>query len=79
MRDARPADSIKEPIPAIFEAWELLSSAADAHLIGDHVAAEDLFRKANLSEVWHSTNPAWGPSPRMIGLNPHTIPVACNR
>ena len=61
--------SIKEPIPAIFRAWELLSSAADAHLNGDHVAAEGLFRTANLSEVWHWTNPAWGPSPRAVRLN----------
>lgn len=61
--------SIKEPIPAIFQAWELLSSAADAHLKGDRAAAEALFLKANLSEVWHWVNPAWGPSPRALRLN----------
>lgn len=60
---------IKEPIPAIFQVWELLSKAADAHLHGDHAAAEVLFRNANLSDVWHWTNPAWGPSPRVISLN----------
>src|SRR2546425_823002 len=52
--------SIKEPIPAIFQAWELLSSAAEVHLNSNHVAAEVLFHQANLSEVWNWTNPAWG-------------------
>ena len=61
--------SIKEPIPAIFHAWDLLSQAVDAHLGGDHPAAEALFRKANLSEVWRWTNPAWGPSPRDLRGN----------
>lgn len=61
--------SIKEPIPAIFQAWELLSHAADAHLDGDHVAAEAMLRRANLREVWDWTNPASGPSPRAISLN----------
>jgi 5-methylcytosine-specific restriction endonuclease McrA len=61
--------SIKEPIPAIIRAWELLSRAADAHISGNHAAAEALFRDANLSEVWHWTNPAWGPSPHVIRLN----------
>lgn len=44
--------SIKEPIPAIFQAGELLSHAADAQLGGDFALAETLFRQANLPEVF---------------------------
>lgn len=55
-----PRRSIKEPIPAIFEAWALLSEAADAHLAGKTDRAEYLFRQANIPEVWYWTNPAWG-------------------
>lgn len=61
--------SIKEPIPAIFQAWDLLSSAADALLRGERLTAEALFGKANMPEVWHWTNPAQGPSPLQIRLN----------
>lgn len=61
--------SIKEPIPEIFEAWQFLSIAADAHIAGDHAAAEDFFRQANMREVWDWVNPAWGPSPRDLALN----------
>jgi 5-methylcytosine-specific restriction endonuclease McrA len=53
------ARSIKEPIPVIFQAWELLSGAADAHLNGNPAAADALFRQASLPEVWNWTNPAW--------------------
>ena len=52
--------SIKDPIPAIFQAWELLSRATEAHLNSDSAAADALFRQANLNEVWEWTNPAWG-------------------
>ncbi|PDT46652.1 hypothetical protein CO661_17230 [Sinorhizobium fredii] len=51
--------SIKEPISAIFQAWELLSSAAEAHLNGDRANAEALFRRADLTAVWSWINPAW--------------------
>src|SRR6185437_7046256 len=61
--------SIKQPIPAIFEAWDLLNRAVDAHLAGDTKSAEELFREADMPEVWHWVNPAWGPSPRDLALN----------
>ncbi len=51
--------SIKEPIPAIFQAWELLSSAVKAHLHGNHAAADALFRQADIPEVWSWVNPGW--------------------
>lgn len=51
--------SIKEPIPAILEAWELLSSAVEAHLQGKQADADALFRQADLPEVWSWVNPAW--------------------
>ena len=48
--------SIREPIPEIFEAWYLLSAAADAHLHGQFAAARALFTRANMPEVY---NWAW--------------------
>ncbi|MEY9770136.1 HNH endonuclease [Sinorhizobium fredii] len=50
---------IKEPIPAIFEACELLSAAADAHLNGDREVAEALFCQADMREIWNWINPDW--------------------
>ena len=50
---------LKEPISAIFEAWELLSSAVDAHVRADRAAAEVLFRQADMPEVWNWVNPGW--------------------
>src|SRR5665213_3120615 len=52
--------SIKEPIPAIFQARAFLSDAVDAHLVGNAADADALFRQADLRDVWHWTNPAWG-------------------
>jgi 5-methylcytosine-specific restriction endonuclease McrA len=51
--------SIKEPIPQIFQAWDLLNKAVDAHLIDDRLLAESLFNKANIREVWEWLNPGW--------------------
>lgn len=44
--------SIREPIPEIFLAWELLSQAADAHLQGHFDRAEALFSQANMPAVY---------------------------
>lgn len=51
--------SIKDPIPEIFEAYVLLSNAADAHISGDYAGADLLFRRANMPEIWHWLNSAW--------------------
>lgn len=53
------ANSIKEPIPHIFQACELLSSAVEAHLNGTPLVADELFRRADLPEIWNWTNPGW--------------------
>jgi hypothetical protein len=45
--------SIKEPIPEIFEAYYLLSAAADAHLHGPFATAETLFARANIPAVYN--------------------------
>lgn len=50
---------LKEPIAAIFQAWDLLSSAVDAHIHGDRTSAEALFRQADMPEVWNWVNPGW--------------------
>jgi hypothetical protein len=52
--------SIKEPIAAVFDAWDLLSQAVNAHLAGDIKSAAALFSQANSPTVWHWTNPEWG-------------------
>lgn len=44
--------SIREPIPEIFEAYYLLSAAADAHLHGQFEAAASLFARANIPAVY---------------------------
>lgn len=43
---------IRAPIPEIFEAYYLLSAAADAHLHGQSAAAEALFARANIPAVY---------------------------
>ena len=44
--------SIREPIPDLFQAWELLSRAADVHLSGNFAEAEALLAQANLPTVY---------------------------
>lgn len=51
--------SIKEPIPQIFQTWDFLNQAVDAHLTGDTLRAEMLFKKAEMREVWEWLNPGW--------------------
>lgn len=64
--------SIKEPIPQIFQIWDILNQAVDSHLIGDRVLAENLFKKANMREVWEWLNPGWSrPDLHVITPAPH--------
>ncbi|WP_137110630.1 HNH endonuclease [Rhodobacter sp. SY28-1] len=51
--------SIKEPVPQLFEAWELLSQAADAHLSGELKSAEALIHEANNPALWAWLYPEW--------------------
>ena len=51
--------SLKKPVPEIFEAWDHMSAAVDAHICGDGERAAQLFKKANGIRVWHWLNPAW--------------------
>lgn len=51
--------SIRDPIAAIFRGCDLLSSAAQAHLLGDRAVADALFREANLPDMWNWINPGW--------------------
>ncbi|MYA89583.1 MAG: HNH endonuclease [Boseongicola sp. SB0662_bin_57] len=56
---------IKEPIPEIFDAWQDMSAAVDAHVRGEAECAAQLFGKerrrkgANGLRVWHWFNPGW--------------------
>ena len=51
--------SIKEPIPQIFQTWDFLNQAVDAHLMGDRLLAEMFFKKAEMRAVWEWLNPGW--------------------
>ena len=51
--------SIKEPIPQIFQTWDFLNQAVDAHLAGDMQLAEKIFKKADMRAVWEWLNPGW--------------------
>ncbi len=51
--------SIKDPIPEIFQCWYYLNEAVDAHNSGDSEQAADLFKKADMKDVWDWLNPAW--------------------
>lgn len=51
--------SIKEPIPEIFQTWDFLNQAVDAHLTGDRLLAEIFFKKAEVHAVWEWLNPGW--------------------
>lgn len=48
----RDRHSIRVPIPEIFQAWELLSQAADAHLQDHFAEAETLLIHANMPAVY---------------------------
>lgn len=51
--------SIKEPIPEIFHVWNFLNQAVDAHLTGEKLRAEELFKKANMQAVREWLQLAW--------------------
>ncbi|WP_221235718.1 hypothetical protein, partial [Sagittula marina] len=50
---------IKEPIPEIFAAWDVMREAVDAHVHGDFARADDLFQQADSPKVWDWLNSAW--------------------
>lgn len=62
--------SIKEPIPQILQSWDFLSQAVDAHLAQNKLLAEELFKKADMREVWEWLNPGWT-RPNMNVVIPH--------
>lgn len=55
-----PRRCMREPIKEIFEAAQLLSSAADAHLAGNRSGADCLLREANMPVVRAWTESLWG-------------------
>lgn len=64
--------SIKEPIPQIFESWDFLNQAVDAHLSGDRANAEAFFKQAEIRAVWEWLNPGWSrPDLHVTVLAPH--------
>lgn len=52
--------SLSVPVPAIFDAAELLLQALDNHCSGDGAGAELCLHMANDAEVWAYTDQAWG-------------------
>jgi len=55
-----PRQCLREPIPDIFIAAELLNKATDAHLSQDRSAALAFIRKANMPSVRAWTESLWG-------------------
>lgn len=55
-----PRRCLREPIPEIFFAANLLDQAVDAHLSGDHTIAEALIRAADIPEVGQWVDSLWG-------------------
>lgn len=51
--------SIKEPIPQIFQAYSFMEQAVNAHLAGNRILAEKLFKEAEIHAVWEWLNPGW--------------------
>ena len=61
-----PRRCLREPIPQILEAAQLLSSAVDAHLADDLVLAESLIRSADIPEIGEWTESIWGKEDQSI-------------
>src|SRR5205807_3484616 len=55
-----PRRCMREPIEEIFHASDLLSRAADAHLMGNCAAADTLIRAANMPTIRAWTESLWG-------------------
>lgn len=51
---------LREPIPEIYEAAEMLAQAVDFHLIGEFSQAENLIRASNLGIIRDWTESIWG-------------------
>ena len=51
---------LREPIPEIEDAARFLDAAVSAHLQGQRVIAEELFRLADNRRIWDWTNSVWG-------------------
>lgn len=62
--------SIKEPTPQIFQTWDFMSRAVNAHLAGDRILAENLFKDAEIRAVWEWLNPGWS-RPDLNVVVPH--------
>lgn len=50
---------IKDPIPELYEAYDALKNATEAHLAGAVSEAAEQFKLANCSVVWTWLNTAW--------------------
>lgn len=65
--------SLVDPIPEIWQAADLLSQAADAHVRGEFAYAADLFRAADKPEIRAFTRAGWSNAKRHI-LHPYANP-----
>lgn len=61
-----PRRCLREPIPEIFEAAELLSSAVDAHLKNDRTHAGRLIAEANMPSLWEWYHSIMGQESREV-------------
>jgi hypothetical protein len=51
---------LKQPIPALFEAAQMLDLAVDAHLEGDYIRAAQFIQQADMPEIRSWTESIWG-------------------
>lgn len=59
MDSSNSRECLKEPTKELWDAWDALSEAVDAHLSGQTTLADRLFRNANTRPVWDWINPLW--------------------
>jgi hypothetical protein len=52
---------LRDPIPEIYEAAQLLDEAVTAHLAGNRLRAEALIRRADIPAITEWTESLWGP------------------
>lgn len=76
-----PRRCFREPIAEVFEAAALLDRAADAHLEGNAMLAEELIRRADIPTLFAWTDSIWGRHDqdlhrvRELPAAPPTMPV----
>ena len=65
-----PRTCLRDPVPEIFYAADLLQQAIYAHLAGDRSRAESLLRAADMDSVREWTESIWGAGSQYVKVRP---------